>query len=100
MTAAAVRRRVVPATEPGAEPVCRLTREEGQRRQAEVDKLFSMLAEHRRAGDGDEWLFQGDRDELWQAVSAFVDEEARCCPFFTFEQEERPDGVLLRVRRL
>jgi hypothetical protein len=27
----------------------------------------------------------------------FVDEEAKCCPFFTFEQFEEADGVTLRV---
>ncbi len=36
-------------------------------------------------------------ESLWREVSAFMDEEAVCCPFFTFEQVEEPDGVLLRV---
>jgi len=30
-------------------------------------------------------------------LSQFVDEEARCCPFFSFEQIEEGDGVLLKV---
>ncbi len=36
-------------------------------------------------------------EALWDEVSTFVDEEAQCCPFFTFEQVEQAEGVLLRV---
>ncbi len=92
-----MRHRVVPASEPDADPACRLTPEEGHQRQTDNDRLFAQLAEQRQTSEGQEFVFRGDPDALWNEVSTFVDEEARCCPFFTFEQVEQPDGVLLRV---
>jgi hypothetical protein len=91
------RRRLVPASEPDAEPACRLTPEEGHRRQSDTDHLFAALAEQRQTAAGQEFVFRGDPRPLWDEVSTFVDEEARCCPFFTYEQVEQPEGVLLRV---
>ncbi len=91
------RHRLVPASEPDAEPACRLTPEEGHRRQTDTDKLFAQLAEQRQTAAGQEFVFRGDPDKLWSDVSTFVDEEAQCCPFFTFEQVEQAEGVLLRV---
>ena len=92
-----LRHRLLPASEPDADPACRLTRDEGQRRQVDTDKLFARLAEQRQTDDGSEFVFRGDPESLWHEVSLFVDEEARCCPFFTFEQMEEADGVLLLV---
>ncbi len=91
------RRRLVPASEPDADPGCRLTPEEGPCRQADTDKLFDQLAEQRQTAAGTEFVFRGDPEALWDEVSTFVDEEAQCCPFFTFEQVEQAEGVLLRV---
>ena len=91
------RHRLVPASEPGADPACRLTPEEGHRRETDTDKLFAQLAEQRQTAAGNEFVFRGDPDKLWSEVSTFVDEEAQCCPFFTFEQVKQPEGVLLRV---
>jgi hypothetical protein len=91
------RHRLVPASEPGAEPACRLTPEEGHRRQTDTDKLFAQLAEQRQTAEGNEFVFRGNPESLWDEVSTFVDEEAQCCPFFTFEQVEQAEGVLLRV---
>ncbi len=91
------RRRLVPASEPDADPACRLTPEEGHRRETDTDKLFAQLAEQRQTAAGQEFVFRGDPDKLWSEVSTFVDEESLCCPFFTFEQVEQPEGVLLRV---
>ena len=91
------RHRLVPASEPEADPACRLTPEEGHRRETDTDKLFAQLAEQRQTAAGQEFVFRGDPETLWSQVSTFVDEEALCCPFFTFEQEEQPEGVLLRV---
>ena len=93
----AFRHRLTPACEPEAEPACRLTPEEGRRRQADTDRLFAQLAEQHQTPQGQEFTFHGDRESLWQDISLFVDEESQCCPFFTFEQVERADGVLLRV---
>lgn len=98
LAGAALRHRLVPASEPDADPACRLTPEEGRNRSADIDRLFAALAEERQTSAGNEFVFRGDPASLWEQVSAFVDEEAQCCPFFTFEQEEQPDGVLLRVR--
>ena len=91
------RHRLVPASEPDADPACRLEPEDGRRRQGDMDRLFAALAEQRQTAGGNEFVFRGDPQTLWREVSAFVDEEARCCPFFTYEQLEREDGVLLRV---
>ncbi len=92
-----MRHRVVPASAPDADPACRLTPEEGHRRQTDTDRLFAQLAEQRQTSEGQEFVFRGDPDALWNDVSTFVDEDARCCPFFAFEQVEQPDGVLLRM---
>ena len=91
------RHRLVPASDPDADPACRLTPERGKRRKANVERLFSHLDKREPTDQGEEFVFRGDPEELWNDVSAFVDEEALCCPFFTFEQVEQPDGVLLRV---
>ncbi len=91
------RRRLVPASEPDADPACRLTPDEGHSRQSDTDHLFAALAEQRQTAAGQEFVFRGDAGPLWDEVSTFVDEEARCCPFFTFEQVEQPEGVLLRI---
>ncbi len=100
-----LRHRLVPAADPNAEPACRLTREDGQRRQADTGRLFDRLAEQRQTARGHEFVFRpdgrasarGEPASLWDDVSLFVDEEAQCCPFFTFEQFEEADGVTLRV---
>lgn len=94
-----LRYRLVEAREPDADPSCRLTREEGLRRRAETDRLFSQLVEQKQSGEANEFVFHGNRDSLWEVLTVFVDEESICCPFFTFEQTELADGVLLRVRR-
>ena len=93
------RHRLVPAREPDADPACRLTPDDGRHRQGDMDRLFAALAEQRETDAGNEFVFRGNAETLWREVSAFVDEEARCCPFFTYEQVQQPDGVLLRVSR-
>ncbi len=45
------RHRLVPASEPDADPACRLTREEGHRRQTDTDSLFARLAEQRQTAE-------------------------------------------------
>jgi hypothetical protein len=74
-----------------------LTREQGLRRQTDTDGLFSALVDQRQENGGNEFVFRGDPDDLWAQVSLFVDEESACCPFFTFEINEQPYGVILRV---
>jgi hypothetical protein len=93
----ALRYRLVPASDPNADPFCRLTREDGERRLADTGRLFARLAEQRESAHGNEFIFRGDPDALWEEVALFVDEESLCCPFFTYEQVEQLDGVILRV---
>jgi hypothetical protein len=92
-----MRHRTVPALEPGADPACRLTPDEGRRRQPDIDRLFASLAEQESTDDATLFVFRGDPEALWDAVSAFVDEESVCCPFYSFEQIEEADGVRLQV---
>ena len=91
------RHRLVRASEPDAEPTCRLTPDEGRHRQTDTDRLFAQLAGQHQTARGNEFRFRGDHEALWSEVALFVDEESRCCPFFSFEQVEEEDGVLLRV---
>ena len=92
-----LRRRFIEALEPGADPACRLTGDEGKRRQPDMEKLFSQMAEQRKTESGSEFVYRGDPDALWEEASLFVDEESRCCPFFSYEQIEERDGVTVRV---
>ena len=92
-----LRHRLVQASQTKADEVCTLTREDGQRRQADMGRLFSHLAEQRTAGGAHEFVFHGEPASLWEDVSLFVDEESECCPFYTYEQIEEADCVLLRV---
>ena len=92
-----LRHRLVPASEPGADPACRLTRGEGQLRRADTSRLFAQLADQRQTARGNDFIFRGNADDLWEQISLFVDEESRCCPFFDYETSEQPDGVTLRV---
>ena len=55
-----LRHRLVPASDPNADPSCRLTREDGQRRQADTGRLFAQLAEQRQSARGHEFVFRGD----------------------------------------
>ena len=92
-----LRHRLVPASDPGGDPSCRLTREDGERRQADTGRLFALLAEQRQTARGHEFVFRGEPEALWREITLFVDEESQCCPFFTYEQVEEPGGVTLRV---
>ncbi|MFI5302952.1 MAG: hypothetical protein ACHREM_33085, partial [Polyangiales bacterium] len=53
--------------------------------------------EQKETAGGNEFVFRGDADELWEMVTAFVDEESHCCPFYSYEQQETLDGVTLFV---
>ena len=91
------RHRLVPASEPDAEPACRLTPEEGKRRQADTDSLFGALVEQRLTPAGQ------------SASSAAIPTHSGLCsrPSLTksraaalsspFEQIEQEDSILLRV---
>jgi hypothetical protein len=93
----AFRFRLVPASDPNAPQECSMTRADGERRRADLKRLFAALASEKASARGSEFVFRGDRDELWELVTLFVDEEAVCCPFFDYEQRETKDGVSLCV---
>jgi hypothetical protein len=92
-----LRYRLVQASHPEAPEACTLTREDGERRGPALTQLFAVLAEQRETPRGNEFVFRGDSDELWQMVTSFVDEESLCCPFYSYEQRETADGVTLFV---
>lgn len=74
-----------------------MTPEEGRRRAPAMSRLFEHLTTEKSLISGIEYVFTGDAAMLWDQVTSFVDEESVCCPFFTFDQRETREGVLLRV---
>jgi hypothetical protein len=93
-----LRRRVVQASAVNSDNACcSMTADDGSRRNTDIASLFGQLAEQRETPHGNEFVFRGDHDELWAAVTSFVDEESVCCPFYTYEQVEATDGVVLTV---
>jgi hypothetical protein len=74
-----------------------MTSTDGERRGPAMTELFAHLESQQEIRRGTEFAFHGNRDVLWDAVTAFVDEESLCCPFYTFEQRETEDGVTLSV---
>lgn len=92
-----LRYRLVLASDPDAPEACSMTREDGERRGADMKRLFATLVAENPSARGNEFVFRGDRDELWEMVSLFVDEESICCPFYNYEQRETDDGVALLV---
>jgi hypothetical protein len=58
--------------------------------QALAERLFGAAAVERRdLPDGYAWRFAGD---LYPDVAAFIADERRCCPFFTFTLIVARDG--------
>jgi hypothetical protein len=92
-----LRQRFVPASDPDAPETCSLTSADGERRAPEMQRLFAALVAENKSARGNEFVFRGDRDELWRMVTAFVDEESVCCPFYSYDQWETEDGVSLLV---
>jgi hypothetical protein len=74
-----------------------MTADDGARRRTDLSVLFARLVEQRETARGNEFVFLGDADELWEMVTAFVDEESLCCPFYSYEQRETADGATLFV---
>ena len=92
-----LRYRLVPASDPDAPEACSMTREDGERRGTDMKRLFAALVAENPSARGNEFVFRGDADELWEMVTGFVDEESLCCPFYSYEQREKADGVTLFV---
>ena len=92
-----LRHRFVPAADPNAPEACSLTPVDGERRRHDMVRLFEKLVEEKPSARGNEFVFRGDADELWEMVSAFVDDESLCCPFYSYDQRETEGGVILFV---
>lgn len=92
-----LRYRLIPASDPGAPEACLITPADSERRRPDMKRLFAALIAENKSARGNEFVFRGDRDELWEMVSLFVDEESICCPFYNYEQRETDDGVSLLV---
>ena len=91
------RYRLSPASDPGAPESCSITPQDSERRRPDMKRLFAALIAENKSARGNEFVFCGHRDELWEMVSLFVDEESVCCPFYNYEQRETEDGVSLLV---
>ena len=74
---------------------CTLTAEETPARIDQIQRLIQGL--HARERDGREVRLRFDAD-LAHLVSAFIEDESRCCGFFEFALTEHDDAVELRVR--
>lgn len=92
------RRRFVPAPNPEAEQVCSLDKEGASRRKVPSDILFEEARSQSTSGNEAEFRFES-KPGLWERISTFVDEEADCCPFFSFEQREEGGELVLRIIR-
>ena len=87
----------VEASQPDAEKACQMTAADGQRRERDLDLLFSAVVENTPLDDGQVLRLQGDPAELWPKIMTFIDEEEVCCPFFSFRAKELADGVELTI---
>ncbi|MEO8457868.1 MAG: hypothetical protein ABI559_08655 [Chloroflexota bacterium] len=92
-----LRHRFVPASDADAPESCLITSEDSERRRPDMKRLFAALVTENKSARGNEFVFRGDRNELWEMTSAFVDEESRCCPFYDYDLRETDDGVSLLV---
>lgn len=89
------------ATAPPALPIaCDLTAIPADEREAHIARaarlVFQTYEEQQELADGIAWRFSADQ---YEEVAAYVANERRCCPFFTFTLEVHPAGgpVWLRL---
>ncbi len=92
------RRRHVPPRDAHAEQVCSLDKEAAARRSEPPDAFLAAARSHETREDGATFRFAAGPG-MWERMSAFVDEEGECCPFFAFEQLEEGDELVLRIIR-
>lgn len=70
--------------------VCKLSADERDRRRPRVEALFGEVREREETDRGYAFRFDPD-DETFERLSAFVDAERKCCPFFRFEITIEPN---------
>jgi hypothetical protein len=92
------RYRIVPPKDAQAEPVCLLDESMLAERAERPEAFFAAAREQRTLPNGAEFRFEAGPG-AWERVSAFIDDERECCPFFAFEQFELGDEVVLRITR-
>ncbi len=92
------RRRHVAPRDPQAEQVCSLDKEAAARRSEPPDAFLAAARSQETREDGATFRFAAEPG-IWERMSAFVDEEGECCPFFAFEQSEEGDELVLRIIR-
>ena len=90
------RRRHVAPRDPNAEQVCLLDKEAASRRSEPPDAFLAAARSQETREDGATFRFAAEPG-MWERMSAFVDEEGDCCPFFAFEQSEEGDELVLRI---
>jgi len=92
------RRRTVPPLDPNAEQVCLLDGEWAERRKESPTAFLDSARSQDTSETSTVFHFEATPD-MWNRMTTFVDEERECCPFFSFEQWEDGDEVLLKISR-
>ncbi len=92
------RRRIVVPRDAHAEQVCSLDKETAARRSEPPDAFLASARSQETRENGATFRFAAEPG-MWERMSAFVDEEGECCPFFGFEQLEEGDELVLRIMR-
>ena len=92
------RRRYVAPRDPQAEQVCLLDKETAAQRSEPPDAFLAAARSQETREDAATFRFAAEPG-MWERMSAFVDEEGECCPFFAFEQLEESDELVLRIIR-
>jgi len=91
-----MRMRRLDPVDPVGEPVDTLTAGTARRRRAPIDHLLA-IGDYRAADEGYE--IQVPRsDSVGDLASAFVEEEAACCPSFAFTVTEHDDAIVIVAR--
>ena len=92
------RRRTVPPLDASAEQVCLLDKEWAERRKESPAAFLDSARSQDTSEISTVFHFEAKPD-MWDRMSTFVDEERECCRFFSFEQWEDGDEVLLKISR-
>ena len=92
------RRRYSAPRDPQADQVCSLDEETAAQRSEPPDAFLDAALSQETGEDGATFRFAAEPG-MWERMSAFVDEEGDCCPFFAFEQLEEGDELVLRIIR-
>ena len=92
------RRRYTAPRDPNAEQVCSLDKETAAGRSEPPDAFLDAARSQETLENGATFRFAAEPG-MWERMSAFVDEEGECCPFFAFEQLEEGDELVLRIIR-